>query len=96
VANTEPLAANLGDARDRAHELLGANRILRQTAAQLGDMADASLLEELERLLLRVANSPDRLSAVELERTQQQITREGLLFRVRVTSVASRERGERL
>jgi hypothetical protein len=96
VANASPDAADLGDERDRAHELLGANRLLRQTAARLGDMTDASLLEELERVLLAVANSPNRLAPIELERTQYQIEREGLLFRVRVTSVASRERGERL
>jgi hypothetical protein len=96
VANARPDAADLGDERDRAHELLGANRLLRQTAERLGDMADASLLEELERVLLAVANSPNRPSLVDLEHTQQQIEREGLLFRVRVTSVASRERGERL
>jgi hypothetical protein len=96
VANASPDAADLGDERDRAHELLGANRLLRQSAERLGDVTDASLLDELERVLLSVANSPNRLSLVDLERTQQQIEREGLLFRVRVTSAASRERGERL
>jgi hypothetical protein len=96
VANAGPDAAELNDERDRAHELLGANRLLRQTAVRLGDMSDASLLEELERVLLAIANSPNRLSRVELERTQQQIGQEGLLFRVRVTSAASRERGQRL
>ncbi len=75
---------------DRAHELLGANRLLRLTAMQLGDAKDAALLDELERVLLSVANSD------ELEHTKRQIEQEGLLFRVRVTSAASRERGEKL
>ena len=41
--------SNIPDERDRAHELLGANRLLRQTATRLGDTADAALLGELER-----------------------------------------------
>jgi hypothetical protein len=96
VANASAGDADLLDERDRAHELLGANRLLRQTAARLGDTADAALLEELERVLLDVANSPDRLSASELERTQRRIGQEGLLFKVRVGSIATRERGEKL
>jgi hypothetical protein len=76
--------------RDRAHELLGANRLLRQTALQLGDAKDAALLDDLERVLLSVANSDA------LEHTKRQIEREGLLFRVRVTSAASGEKGEKL
>jgi hypothetical protein len=96
VANTSPGAADLNDERDRAHELLGANRLLRQTAARLGDFTDAALLDELERVLLAVANSPGRLTPGELQQTQHQIEQEGLLFRVRVTSVSSRERGEKL
>lgn len=96
VANAAPRAADLPFERDRAHELLGVNRLLRQTATRLGDIADAALLDELERVLLDVANGPDQTSPADLERTQQQIEQEGLLFRVRVTSVASRERGEKL
>jgi len=90
VANDEPGSADLADERDRAHELLGVNRLLRQTAVRLGDEKDAALLEDLERVLLDVANSPD------LARTQRQIDQDGLLFKVRVTSVSSRERGEKL
>jgi hypothetical protein len=90
VANAEPGNADLTAERDRAHELLGANRLLRQTAVRLGDASDAALLEELERALLDVANSTD------LEHTQRQMEQDGLLFKVRVTSVASRERGQKL
>jgi hypothetical protein len=75
---------------------LGANRLLRQTAARLGDYADAALLDELERVLLDVANSPLHSSPAEVERVQQRIEQQGLLFRVRVTSTASRERGQKL
>jgi hypothetical protein len=96
VANAAAGDSDQPDERDRAHELLGANRLLRQTAARLGDTADAALLEELERVLLAVANSPGHFAGEDLARTQQQIGKEGLLFRVRVSSLASRERGEKL
>lgn len=96
VANAAPGTADLADERDRAHELLGANRLLRQTAARLGDYADAALLDELERVLLDVANSPVHSSPADVERVQQRIEQEGLLFRVRVTSTASREKGQKL
>lgn len=96
VANAAPGTTDLADERDRAHELLGANRLLRQAAARSGDFADAALLDELEHVLLDVANSPIRSSAADLERLQRQIENEGLLFKVRVTSRASRERGEKL
>lgn len=96
VANASPGSAGLSDERDRAHELLGANRLLRQAALRLNDFADAALLDELERVLLDVANSPIRSSPADLEQVQQRIEHEGLLFRVRVTSTASRERGQKL
>lgn len=96
VANADSGRTDGGSERDRAHELLGANRLLRQTAVRLGDAADAALLDDLERVLLEIANGPDRLSRADLERRQQQIDQEGLLFKVRVTSIASRERGEKL
>lgn len=96
VENAAPGTADLNSERDRAHELLGANRLLRQAAERLGDYTDAALLDELERVLLDVANSPVRSSPAELEQIQQRIEREGLLFRVRITSTDSRERGQKL
>ena len=90
VVNASPGSSDLERERDRAHELIGANRLLRQTATRLGDLTDAALLEELERALLDFANGHDRFMPADLERTR------GLLFKVRVGSVASRERGEKL
>jgi hypothetical protein len=96
VANADFGTPDLADERDRAHELLGANRLLRQTAVRLGDLTDAALLDELERVLLDVANSPVHSSPGDLERIQQRIEAEGLLFRVRITSTVSREKGQTL
>jgi hypothetical protein len=96
IENASPGSDEFSSERDRAHELLGANRLLRQTAARLGDLTDAALLDELERVLLDVANSPPILSSADLERLQRRIGHEGLLFRVRITSTDSRERGQKL
>jgi hypothetical protein len=96
IENATPGRDEFGSERDRAHELLGANRLLRQTAIRLGDRTDAALLDELERVLMDVANSPPTISAASLEHLQQRIGHEGLLFRVRITSTDSRERGQKL
>jgi hypothetical protein len=95
VVNASPGTQDFSNERDRAHELLGANRLLRQTAVRLGDSADAALLDEVERVLLDVANSPAQPSKADLESTQREIG-QGLLFKVRVTSAASRERAQKL
>lgn len=96
VANADPQGADLENERDRAHELLGANRLLRQTAQRLGDRTDAALLEQLERVLLNVANGPRHPAPENFERMQERLQQDGLLFKVRVTSTAARERGEKL
>jgi hypothetical protein len=96
VENASAGSADLGYERDRAHELLGANRLLRETAVRLGDYTDAALLDDLERGLLSIANTPLHSSPAALEQVQQWIENDGLLFKVRVASSASRERGQSL
>ena len=78
--------------RDVASELVAANRLYRQTAAETGDAAVTQLLEDLERLLVEIAASPDHLSAEDMERVKQRITAKDLLFKVRVVSAAVRNK----
>jgi len=78
--------------RERAEELVSANRLYRQTAAATGDRAIADLLDELERVLVDIAASPEKLSASELNEVRQRIDAAGLLFKVRVMSSQVRER----
>lgn len=82
---------DLGDERDRARELVGENRLLRQTATRTGDLSDAALLDELERTLLDIANGP-----ANLEMLQQRIENEGLLFKVRIIETNVRQKGQQL
>lgn len=85
-------AVDISVERDRAEELVSANRLYRQTATASGDANVTQLLDELERLLVELAASPGQLAPEELERVQQQIAAKDLLFKVRVVSSAIRAR----
>jgi hypothetical protein len=83
---------DLSAERARAQELVAANRLYRQTASATGDASVEELLDELERVLVELAASPDRMTADDLLRVQQRIDARGLLFKVRVVSTSVRER----
>jgi hypothetical protein len=76
--------------RARAEQLAFDNRLYRQSAAATGNVALASVLGELEPVLVELAAGPDELSADDLDRVQRRI--ENLLFKVRVVSSELRER----
>lgn len=78
--------------RERASQLVAANRLYRLAASASGDAAVSALLDELERLLVELAASPETLAAEDVARVQQQITARDLLFKVRVVNSAVRER----
>lgn len=67
-----------------AEDLLESNRLYRQTAASAGDVVTATLLEDLERVLLEIAHSPSAVSAGQLEDLRKQIEDRGILFKVKV------------
>jgi len=78
--------------QSRAEELVTANRLYRQTATTLGDAAMASVLDDLERVLLEIARSPSEISSQELVALQRRIESKGILFKVRVVGSQVRER----
>lgn len=96
IANSTPATVDLGEESSRARELVEENRLLRQSAMHDGDTADAFLLDELERVLLDIANAPPNLSASDLASLQNRIESEGLLFKVRITSSDARFKGQKL
>jgi len=81
--------------RERAEDLVAANRLYRQTAARTGDTRVSSVLDELEPLLIEIAHSPDRLTPEELEKLRQRIEAGGILFKVRVAGSAVRSREQK-
>jgi hypothetical protein len=91
ISNAEPGGAgdtdkdvDISRQQERAEEMLASNRIYRQTAARSGDDAVASVLDELEPVLLEIAHSPSRVSASQLDELQRSIAARGLLLKVRV------------
>lgn len=83
---------DISDERQMAEELLDDNRLYRQTARTNGDAAMASVLDDLERVLIEIAHSPSEISGDQLAELRQQIEDRGLPFQVRV--LGSRVRDE--
>lgn len=93
LVNTRPNGnVNIEYERERAEELVAANRLYRQTATSAGDAAVASVLDELERVLLEIARSPSEISSKELASLQRRIESKGILFKVRVIGSQVREK----
>ena len=90
VANADPTRPlDVASESKRAGELVAANRIYRQTAAQRGDRRIASLLSDLEPVLVEISHSGTSLSADEVASLQRRIRSKGLLFQVRVVKGTS-------
>jgi hypothetical protein len=99
LANSGPQSAgekqvNISGEQRRAEDLLEENRLYRQTALEQGDAALAGVLDELERVLLDVAHSPQQVTPAQLESIRQRIEARGILFKVRVVGKELQERGE--
>jgi hypothetical protein len=78
--------------QSRAEQLVAANRLYRQTALSTGDARMASVLDELERVLVDIAASPSTVSQEDLDMVRRRIDSKELLFKVRVVSSQVRER----
>jgi hypothetical protein len=76
----------------RASDLVAANRLIRQSASQAGDAGVADVLEDLERVLLEIANAPADVTSNQLSDLKARITAQDLLFRVRVIASEMRNR----
>jgi hypothetical protein len=83
---------DIGDQQSRVRELITSNRIYRQAAVGAGESALAAVLEELERVLLEVANSPSTISAGDFNQIRRTIAEGEIIFKVRVIGSQVRER----
>jgi len=87
VANADPRKSlDISAEQVRAGELVESNRIYRQTAAQRGDARIATLLSDIEPILIELSHAGATLSRDELASMQRRIESKGLLFKVRVMS----------
>jgi hypothetical protein len=81
--------------RARAQDLVDEGRLMRQTLAFDGDGAGLGLLDEVERFMLEVANSPEQASPAELRQLRERIATNSLLFKVRILESNLRTQGQR-
>jgi hypothetical protein len=79
----------------KARELVAENRLYRASATQAGDESVTTMLDDLERVLIEIANTPETAGPEAFEALRQRIASQGLLFRVRVVHSEMRERERR-
>ena len=75
-----------------ADDLLDASRLYRQDAVDAGEQSVAAILDDLERSLIEIVNSPSKISAADLDQIRRRIDAASLLFKVRVMSDELRQR----
>jgi hypothetical protein len=92
VVNAPSDAEGLAGSQRSAEELAAANRLYRQAAVHANEPAVASVLDELERVLVEIAHSPQPASSDEIARLRQRIESKGLLLKVRVVGSQVREK----
>lgn len=83
---------SIADDRQRARDLVAANRLYRHTAVQAGNEGVREVLDALERVLIEIANAPPDVSARELDALRAEIEQRGILFRLRVVASEMRAR----
>jgi hypothetical protein len=89
LSNAQPVSGskkliNISTEQRRAEDLVEENRLYRRTALNGGDNAMASTLDELERVLQDVANSPAEVTPAQFASIQKRIAERGILLKVRV------------
>jgi hypothetical protein len=95
LVNTKPQRmVDISAERQRAEDLVPANRLYRLTAERSGETGVSNVLDELERTLIEIAHSPSRLSSPEFQDLRRRVEAQGILFKVRVvdSQVHARER----
>ena len=84
--------AVLASDRESAADLVAAGRVYRRTADALGEAATSELLEDLERVLLDVANGSAEPTQGEIDNWRERIDQQDLVFRLRVVGAELRRR----
>ncbi len=78
--------------RQLAEDLVGQNRLYRQTAERVGDKATSLVLDELERMLLDISHSPEEVDWTEFDDLRRRIEKQGVLFKVKVLNTNVKQR----
>lgn len=84
--------ASFATEQARAADLVAYGRLYRHSAEETGDAALGELLEDLERVLVEVANGPPDATPRELSDLRARIDEQDLVFRLRVVAAELRDR----
>ncbi len=93
LANASGKELDITPERTLAGSLVEANRLYRQTATATGETSVANILDDLERVLIEISNSPDNISPAQLAELRHRIEAQGLLFKVQIIGSQLRDRG---
>ena len=92
LMNAQPgESMDISSQRKLAEDLVSENRLYRQAAQRDRDASVASLLDELERVLVDIAHEPSKISGPELASVKQRIEAQGIVFKVRVVGSQIRQ-----
>jgi hypothetical protein len=92
---SNPDSAEFSEERGRAQDLVEEGRLMRQALARGGDNGTLSLLDEVERLMLEVANSSATPEPAEVKSLRERISSGSLLFKVRIIESNLRMEGQK-
>jgi hypothetical protein len=95
VNSADAADVSLASDRTRAADLVADGRLYRRAADRIGDVEMRNLLEDVERVLVDVANGSSESSSKELKDVRTRIDEQDLLFRLRVAGSEIRERQRR-
>lgn len=95
LMNADPKGTlDIAAEQELASDLVSANRLYRQAAQKSSEPAVRTVLDQLEQVLIEIANSPSELDSARLAEIQDRIRSQGLLFRIRV--LGSKVKGKRV
>jgi hypothetical protein len=83
---------NVSAEQEQARNLVADSRLYRRTASSAGEAGVVSVLDDLERVLVEIANGPSTLSSRELQDLRKRIESKGILFKVKVLGSQVQER----
>lgn len=95
VLHADAGAPGLTAETSRAAELVAASRLIRQSLTPEDDRTLAGVLDDLERVLVEIANRADGWSPDELDAFKARLDAGGILFRLRVVQAEVSERRPR-
>lgn len=81
--------------RSRAHDLVEEGRLMQQSLARDAVSPTLTFLDQLERILLEVANAPDSLTPREIRQLQERIASGSIIFKVRIIESNLRTEGQK-